>query len=385
MSLCVLALALLALTLALPAGAPAAQTVGLSAIFVPIPDFPHTGNILGAGSSLELSYTFDGDEYFASPPPLLGLNLYLPRGTTFHPSGFPTCSGVALQELGPANCPSGSAAGPTREIGGLVSSGDGRVAETTDLSIFYAAQAGLYLSFNGQTPLPLTLVASGHYANLNPEAGGEYGPELLVEVPLAAGGSTMRYASFSSLELRLGTAIKVQGKPSYYLRTPRRCPVGGFRVKTEVAFAEFGDGPKRETVTATFRMPCPRRGANLTPTPAAPPAPAPEPPPDTPLPGTHGGVTAPSDERCLEAGELTIHVKRVKGITYRSVSVEVDGRRAAEAKGRHITAPLELRGLPSGPYTVKVTIVTATGRRLIGTRSYQRCTAHPLAGLSPPL
>ena len=44
----------------LPVTASAAPTITLTAKAVPIPGFPHTGNILGAGAALQAEYTISG-------------------------------------------------------------------------------------------------------------------------------------------------------------------------------------------------------------------------------------------------------------------------------------------------------------------------------------
>ncbi len=82
--------------LALPGVASAAPTVKFKAQAVPIPGFPGTGNILGAGTALEAEYEISGTEYFGSPPPIIGVNFYLPTGAMLHPSGFPTCDEEVL-------------------------------------------------------------------------------------------------------------------------------------------------------------------------------------------------------------------------------------------------------------------------------------------------
>ena len=77
--------------LGLPAAASAAPAVTLVARAVPIPGFPHTGNILGAGAALKLEFKIKGSEYDEGhPPPLIGVNVRFPTGSKLHPQGFPT-------------------------------------------------------------------------------------------------------------------------------------------------------------------------------------------------------------------------------------------------------------------------------------------------------
>ena len=117
-------LAVLALgLLALPAVAGAAPTVKFKAEAVPIPGFPHTGNILGAGAAVHAEYQIEGTEYGGFPPPIVGVNFYLPSGTKLHTTGFPTCAKSVLEQTGPSGCKKSSEAGPIGNVLGIVSFG----------------------------------------------------------------------------------------------------------------------------------------------------------------------------------------------------------------------------------------------------------------------
>jgi hypothetical protein len=61
-----------------PGVASAEPTVKVKAEAVPIPGFPQTGDILGAGTAAHGEITIEGNEYFGSPPPLIGVNVHLP-------------------------------------------------------------------------------------------------------------------------------------------------------------------------------------------------------------------------------------------------------------------------------------------------------------------
>jgi hypothetical protein len=41
--------------------------------------------------------------------------------------------------------------------------------------------------------------------------------------------------------------------------------------------------------------------------------------------------------------------------------------------GKRATAPVNLKGLPKGRYTVKVVLTTTAGKPLTGTRRYRTC------------
>jgi hypothetical protein len=250
--LAVIGLALLALS----GVASAAPTVAFKAKAVPIPGFPHTGNILGAGAAVEAEYTISGTEYEGSPPPIIGVNVFLPKGTKLHPSGFPTCSNTVLEQIGPSGCPKGSAAGPIGKVVGFVSFGGERVIENAELSSFYSPGGGLEFFTAGHSPVSLEILSAGKYTQLNGAAG--FGPKLLTKVPLVPSVPGAPFASVKSIKVKAGSAIKKNGKTTYYGRVPTKCPKGGFPIKSEVIFAENGDESKPITVPVSYKAPCPR-------------------------------------------------------------------------------------------------------------------------------
>src|SRR5271166_2715852 len=137
-------LAVLALgLLALPAVAGAAPVVKFKAEAVPIPGFPGTGNFLGHGAAVHAEYQIEGTEYGGFPPPIIGVNFYLPSGTKLHTTGFPTCAKSVIEQTGPKACSKGSAAGPVGNALGIVSFGSERVEENTTIESFYAPGGGL--------------------------------------------------------------------------------------------------------------------------------------------------------------------------------------------------------------------------------------------------
>ncbi len=254
---CVHLMVLGLVVLALPSVASATPTVKFKAKAVPISGFKGTGNILGAGAALQAEYQIAGTEYAGSPPPIIGVNFYFPKGTKLHPSGFKTCSKPTLEQFGPIKCPKGSAAGPVGRALGFVTFGSERVEEAVELSSFYAPGGGLEFFANGHSPVSLEIISSGHYTNLN--GAGGFGPKLITEVPLVASVPGAPFASVKLISIKAGSAIRVKGKPVYYGRLPKSCPRGGFPLKTEVIFAENGEMSRPVTVTATYKAPCPPR------------------------------------------------------------------------------------------------------------------------------
>jgi len=55
--------------------ASATPVVTFKATAVPIPGYPHTGNILGAGAALQSEFTISGTEYGGFPPPVVAVNV----------------------------------------------------------------------------------------------------------------------------------------------------------------------------------------------------------------------------------------------------------------------------------------------------------------------
>jgi hypothetical protein len=243
----------------MPSAASALPTVKFKSVAVQIPGFPGTGNILGAGASLKTEYEIGGTEYFGSPPPIIGINFYLPAHTVLHPSGFPTCNEELLREKGPIGCPKGSEAGPVGSVLGYVTFGGERVEETAENFSFYSPGKEFTFFTFGHSPVNLEVYSKGGYVNGGASVGGGYGPELKVKVPLVASVPGAPYASVKTINVKTGSAIKVHGKPVYYGRVPKSCPKGGFAVKTEVIFAENGEESKPEAVTSLYKAPCPRK------------------------------------------------------------------------------------------------------------------------------
>lgn len=269
--LAVLGLAVLGLPAAASAE-PEAKIASFKAKAVPIPKpgggtFPHTGNILGAGAAVEAEYVFEGSGYGATPqvpnggiPPISGVNFYLPGGAKINPKGFGTCSEATLKNVGPTGCKPNSAASPKGSVLGEVTFGTERVPEQAELRAFFAPGGGLLFYTAGQSPVSLEIVSSGHYVNSH----APYGPELITQVPPVQSVPGAPLASVKTIKIKAGAAIKKGKKLISYGTLPKKCPKGGFPVKTEVTFGG-SFGPEREfgipakTVEATFKAPCPKK------------------------------------------------------------------------------------------------------------------------------
>jgi hypothetical protein len=244
-------LALLGLAvLGLPAAASAAPAVTLKVKAVPIPGFPGTGNILGAGADIEAQYTVKGTEYGGFPPPLTGVTFDSPAGVKLISKGFVTCPLAALKTSGPAGCPKKSIASPIGEALGVVSFGNERVEEKASLQAFFAPGGGLSFYVAGSTPVSLEFVSTAHF--INPGSG--FGPKLIAEVPVIETVPDAPDASVLSFKVRVGAAYKKGKKTVSYINLPKKCPKGGFPVKSELQYLGGTSS------IAAYKVPCPKGG-----------------------------------------------------------------------------------------------------------------------------
>jgi hypothetical protein len=239
--------------LGLPAAAPAAPTVTLVAKAVPIPGFPGTGNKLGAGAAVEAKYTISGHESAGGvPSQITGVNFYLPAGTKLHPQGFVTCAPSVLENTGPSACPKKSQASPIGTAGVVDPIGGELVKENATLQAFFAPGGGLEFYANAASPISAQLlVAKGSFS----PAGPPFAWKLTTAVQLVQSVPGAPPVSTESINIKVGAAYRKGRKTIYYGRLPKRCPRGGFPVKSEITFATG------ETVTATYKAPCPKGAA----------------------------------------------------------------------------------------------------------------------------
>lgn len=100
--------------LCLSAAASAAPTITFKIKVVPIPGFPGTGDILGAGAVIQGEGTISGAEYGGSPPPVVGIKFYAPAGAKLHSQGFATCAPSTIERGGPGQCPKQSGGLPAK-------------------------------------------------------------------------------------------------------------------------------------------------------------------------------------------------------------------------------------------------------------------------------
>lgn len=77
---------------------------------------------------------------------------------------------------------------------------------------------------------------------------------------------------------------------------------------------------------------------------------------------------------CTSRRSFRIRVRSKRRDPVVNASVSVNGKRVKSLKGKRVTAPVVLRGLPKGTFLVKITATTRKGRKISGTRRYKTCT-----------
>jgi hypothetical protein len=235
--------------LALPGTVTAAPMFTFKTKALPIPGFPGTGDILGAGALIDLEAKISGTEYGGFPPPLTGVKYYAPAGAKLHPQGFSTCAPAVIENSGTGPCPKQSIAGPKGFGVGVVSFGGERVEEKASVQPFFAPGGNLEFYINGTTPVSLEILASGHVMASAPP----FGLEVIGEVPLIESVPGAPDASFEEGTVEVGAAYRLGKKTIPYVTVPKRCPKGGMPVKVQLSF--LGGA----TAEATYSMPCPKK------------------------------------------------------------------------------------------------------------------------------
>jgi hypothetical protein len=226
----------------------AAPTATLEVRAIPIPGFPGTGNILGAGAEVEDQMTISGTEYGGYPSPLTGIDVYTPKGIKLNPAAFAVCAPTVLEADGPVGCPRMSSAGPQGVGEGVVSFGGERVPEKVAIREFFTSGGNLAFYVEGNTPASFQILERAHWVG----AAAPFASELMVEVPLVETVPGANDASITSFTVKVGAARKVGNKLISYFTQPRKCPRGGFPVKSELKFLSG------EVITVADSVPCPK-------------------------------------------------------------------------------------------------------------------------------
>jgi hypothetical protein len=217
-------------------------------------------------------------------------------------------------------------------------------------------------SISGADAGPLTCTPSG-FSGATPLT---YSYEWVRESTVIAGATANTYALTGDDAGHL-LACRVRAANPYgayrAISAARRAP-GAIVVEPE----------ETATPTPTAEPPA---APSPQPPPAAKPAPATVSKPSTTLPAIKPSAvfTLPSNKRCASRRSFRIRLKAPKGVKLASATVRVNGKLVKTVKGKRLTAPVDLRGLPKGTFTVKVEARTTDGRTVGDSRRYRTCVA----------
>lgn len=100
----------------------------------------------------------------------------------------------------------------------------------------------------------------------------------------------------------------------------------------------------------------------------------------TELFGPSGTVQAPAPKACISERSFVIHIHKLGGLTYRKVTVTLNGHHVPVHMGRTITATIDLHGLGRGAYVVRIVLWTNKGTKITATRVYHTCSTVPSSG-----
>src|SRR4051812_17478645 len=91
-------------------------------------------------------------------------------------------------------------------------------------------------------------------------------------------------------------------------------------------------------------------------------------------------VTLPAARTCRSRRAFRIRLRQPRHGRLLRARVYVNGRRVKVVRGRRLTAPVDLRGLPKGTYVVRVVATTTTGRTVVRVHRYRTCVPRARAG-----
>ena len=211
------------------------------------PEF--TSGALGGPGSVNATVRVEGTEYGGFPPPVIGVVMRLPAGTTVAAGDHATCSKQVLEQVGPSACPHGSAAGPVGEALAIVSFGSERVEESAYLESFFAPGGELLFFFDGHSPVSLEILGTANVA----------GNVITIELPLVSTVPGAPYASLKNFDFHLGET-EAEEESSHLVSgvtLPGECPAASFSWSTAVDFDEGGSNPPEpEIVEAAVQTGC---------------------------------------------------------------------------------------------------------------------------------
>lgn len=100
-------------------------------------------------------------------------------------------------------------------------------------------------------------------------------------------------------------------------------------------------------------------------------------------PAPQGAVQGQTQRSCVSRRVFSIRIRVPKGRKARSATVRVNNKKVRVVRGKRLRAPVRLRGLPKGRFTVRITVRLTNGKKVTGKRTYHTCIPR-LPGDGPP-
>jgi len=99
-----------------------------------------------------------------------------------------------------------------------------------------------------------------------------------------------------------------------------------------------------------------------------------------PISGASGLIERlyPSAKKCLSRRRFAIHLAEPRDDPFKKLRISLRGRRIRTVRrGDYEVAIVNLKGLPLGAFTIRVSATTVLGVRLTGSRTYHTCAKKP--------
>ncbi len=221
----------------------------------------------------------------------------------------------------------------------------------------------------GPTPMAITLrntiVASGTTACIGPITSGGHNIDAGTSCGFAAAGDLVSTDPLLGALADNGgptlTHLPLAGSPAVDRGDPSACPAADQRGVARPA-GPVCDVGAVEAPVAVVVPPAP-----------APVVPAPVVPKPKPAPKASDIIVFPSSKACVSRRNFKIRLRNLAGVTIVSATVKVTGKRVQTVRGKRLTAPVDLRGLPRGRFTVTISLKTSAGKTLTAQRRYRTC------------
>jgi 6-phosphogluconolactonase (cycloisomerase 2 family) len=84
-------------------------------------------------------------------------------------------------------------------------------------------------------------------------------------------------------------------------------------------------------------------------------------------------ATLPPAKACVSRRKFRIRLRNVKGNAVVRAQIKLNGKSARVVKGKALSLPIDLRGLPKGRVKVEIITTNRNGARLVGRRVYHTC------------